>query len=294
MIPSDTWEKIRLLLHEVRDYTFDARWFTSLDIILAVGTSHTSDTAMKSPKEDILSEPAKDHRVQGKYRPRSRLFTASFNVSHLVPWRRPWPGGWDPSSYHAPCTLWLPPQSEELPLQHLNEREKTQLVSERSIVSREIGKSHICVMLFVLYLQGWRVWRRWLQPYRGPCVTLEPAARRSEHHRGWWSRGNHWPLRGCNTSDKSCWAIISFMFHNDYFIAIIPVCGYKVYLWEEEQAAGCKVGQVLGEGSCHNAEAAGKPRHCTAHESSPIWPRRTVLCAWRPGDNYRIYLCMRG
>lgn len=31
--------------------------FTSLDMILAVGTSHTSDTAMKSPKDDILSEP---------------------------------------------------------------------------------------------------------------------------------------------------------------------------------------------------------------------------------------------
>ena len=37
--------------------------FTSLDIILAVGTSHTSDTAMKSPKEDILSEPAGVERV---------------------------------------------------------------------------------------------------------------------------------------------------------------------------------------------------------------------------------------
>lgn len=31
--------------------------FTSLDMILAVGTSHTSDRAMKSPNEDILSEP---------------------------------------------------------------------------------------------------------------------------------------------------------------------------------------------------------------------------------------------
>ena len=31
--------------------------FTSLEIILAVGTSQTSDKEMKSPNEDILSAP---------------------------------------------------------------------------------------------------------------------------------------------------------------------------------------------------------------------------------------------
>ena len=33
---------------------------TSLEIILAVGTSQTSDREMKSPKDDILSAPRMD------------------------------------------------------------------------------------------------------------------------------------------------------------------------------------------------------------------------------------------
>lgn len=185
------------------DYTSDAPWFTSLDIILAVGTSHTSDTAMKSPKEDILSEPAKVRSVHGKRTPPSTLFTAPFNISDLVPWRRPWPVGWGPSSYHAPCTLWLPPRSEELPLQHLNETKKSIITNQTERRQQSDWKESYLRDAFVPYLQGWRAWRRWLQPYQGPCLTLEPAARRSEHHRGWWSRGNHWSLKGVNTSDAS-------------------------------------------------------------------------------------------
>lgn len=55
-----------------------------------------------------------------------------------------------------------------------------------------------------------------------------------------------------------------------------------VNLWGGGLGAGCRVGRVLGEGSCHSAEATGKRHDCTVHESSPKWPHRTVQCVWRP------------
>ena len=38
------------------------KMFTSLEIILAVGTSQTSDREIKSPNEDILSAPEEEER----------------------------------------------------------------------------------------------------------------------------------------------------------------------------------------------------------------------------------------
>lgn len=56
------------------------------------------------------------------------------------------------------------------------------------------------------------------------------------------------------------------------------------HLSEGGLGVGCRVGQVLGGGSCHNAAAAGKHHGCTVHESSLIWPHHTVLCVKRPKE----------
>lgn len=45
-----------------------------------------------------------------------------FIVPDLLPWRRPWPAESDPLVCRAPCTLWLPPQSEELQPQLLQKK----------------------------------------------------------------------------------------------------------------------------------------------------------------------------
>lgn len=70
--------------------------FTSLEMILAVGTSHTSDKAMKSPNDDILSEPADKESIKSaacEHIKPQVVHRAALRGSDLSPWRRPWPEG---------------------------------------------------------------------------------------------------------------------------------------------------------------------------------------------------------
>lgn len=85
-------------------------------------------------------------------------------------------------------------------------------------------------------------------------------------------------------SPKLCWPSRLILLLTDTFRPADSCDVICVYLWGGGQGAGCRVGQVLGEGSCHSAEAAGKHRGCTVHESSPIWRHHTVLCVWRPEE----------
>lgn len=59
-------------------------------------------------------------------------------------------------------------------------------------------------------------------------------------------------------------------------------CLMLAYLWGEGWGAGYRAGRGLGEGSCHSAEAAGRPHGCTVPGSNLIWRHHTAPCVWRP------------
>lgn len=145
-------------------------WFTSLDMILAVGTSHTSDTAMKSPKDDILSEPVCVVSVRNQHNMHATGHLWLI-FSDLLPGHRRSPGGWDPPSCRAPCTLWLLPQSEGLQLQLLQKQKKNKNKTEKGIFlalylklsNSEFQLQIPCLLkvttlvLLKSHLQGWHV-----------------------------------------------------------------------------------------------------------------------------------------
>lgn len=86
----------------------------------------------------------------------------------------------------------------------------------------------VSACLFSSYQQGWRAWRRRQQPCRGCSLALWPAARRSEHHTSWWSRGNRWPLRGGEVICSFLPLLLSYFFYQ--LFSDMVILGWKGYI----------------------------------------------------------------
>lgn len=101
-----------------------------------------------------------------------------------------------------------------------------------------------------------------------PAYLWKTASRHSSEHT--WL-----PPKTQNPKNRSKWVCFGG--------ADQPIrCVMLAYLWGAELGAGCRAGRELGEGSCHSAEAAGRPPGCTVPGSNPIWRRHTAPCVWKP------------